>query len=44
MIRARVNKIKDSMHKMIKAKVIKVNMSKNMEKKLLPQFFSIHTH
>jgi hypothetical protein len=44
MIKARVNKMKENMHKMIKAKVIKVNMSNNTEKKLLPQIYSIYTH
>jgi hypothetical protein len=33
MIRARVNKMKENMHKMTKAMVIKVNMSNNMERK-----------
>jgi hypothetical protein len=44
MIKARVNKMKENRHKMIKAKVIKVNMSNNMERKLLPHIFSIYTH
>ncbi len=44
MIRARVNKMKENMHKMIKARVIKENMNNNMERKLLPQILSIYTH
>jgi len=44
MIKARVNKMKENMHKMIMVKVIKVNMKNNMEKKLLPYISSIYTH
>jgi hypothetical protein len=36
MIKARVSKMKENMHKMIRARVIKVNININMEKKLLP--------
>jgi hypothetical protein len=34
MIRAKVSKMKENMHKMIMAKVIKVNMSNDMKRKL----------
>jgi hypothetical protein len=44
MIKARLSKMKENMHKMIRAKVIKVNMSNNMERKLLPHISSIYTH
>jgi hypothetical protein len=44
MIKARVGKMKENMHKMIRAKVIKVNMSNNMERKLLAHISSIYTH
>jgi hypothetical protein len=44
MIKAMVNKTKENMHKMIRARVIKVNMNNNMERKLLPQISSIYTH
>jgi len=44
MIKAMVNKMKENMHKMIKTKVIKLNMNNNMERKLLPQISSIYTH
>jgi len=35
---------KHQMNKMIRAKVIKVNMNNNMERKLLPHISSIYTH
>jgi hypothetical protein len=44
MIKARVNRMKENVHKMIKVRVIKVNININMEKKLLPHISSIHTH
>jgi hypothetical protein len=44
MIKARVNKIKENMHKRIRVKVIKVNMGNNAEKKLPPYISSIYTH
>jgi hypothetical protein len=43
-IKVRVNRMKENMHKMIRARVIKVNVSNNMERKLLPQISSINTH
>jgi hypothetical protein len=43
MIKTKVSKMKKNMHKMIRAKVIKVNMSNNMERKLLSHIFSIYT-
>jgi hypothetical protein len=44
MIKAGVSRMKENMHKMITARVIKVNININIEKKLLPQIFSIYTH
>jgi hypothetical protein len=44
MIRARVGMMKENMHKMIKTRVIKVNMNNNMEKKVVATYlFNIHT-
>jgi hypothetical protein len=44
MIKPRANKMKENMHKWIRVKVIKVNMSNNVERKLLPYIFSIYKH
>jgi hypothetical protein len=42
-IKDRVNRTKENMHKRIRARVIKVNININMERKLLPQISSIYT-
>jgi hypothetical protein len=36
MIKAKVSRTKENMHKMIRVRAIKVNININMEKKLLP--------
>jgi len=44
MVMAKMNMLKENMHQMIRAKVIKVNMNNNMKKKMLPHISSVYTH